>query len=805
MNRLLLVVSLVPLLAEAASPRACVGSLPVGSFRLTVAPAKGGPPLAVRTVNAIRAGQKLKYAPVRLPPETKDRAQIAIVLAPPAGKGAGEFTIFDPVKAGAPAEWSAPRDTSVVAVVFGPQGLSVKKLKTLMDKNQEVLAELADYAEQNAKVEGLIEALAASEQSGGGLDAAIVGFSAKYNVAMPKLDTKAATDRQATVLLQALLPAVNTYNPLAPRQAVMQQSAGLAASVAGMFFGTPVGLAAGGAALLQNMRTLMFPGVEFRTAFTQGTDDGLALCAKRQDAGKSRTRLAYLWAYRLPNLDRPAVALAGDAHVPLGAKSLLRLKGAANLKSLEHVREWQLQPAGTGSPVTVPITVQAAGPALELDLTKVKAAPGEYRLAARWDWDTISIPANVWLHPFGDLKAAKLTARSRGRLAEGSGIVPVTLEGADFQFVEKVTLERADNRQGSPAELPFTLPKGRRGGAQQTIETGLDTKTCGRGHYRLLLAQGDGLTYEVPFQILYPNPKISNLPLRVNTGEKTQRLGLEGSGLDRIADITSEGGRFELEPASGESRRTVLFHLAPGAARGNRFAARMRVEGIDEAVDLPAAVAVAGPRPRIASVRKSLPEDTIVALLAEEVPSGSTASFALSVQNLEGIPTVEISCAGDEHLRQKMVLAPGDRTSGAKLDVAGEGMLFLSLDPGVIGQPGCHFTATLTTGPAGRSDPYPLGQVVRLPRIAQFALTDDKIGEGLYAGTLKGQDLETIEKVGWEAASGTPVEAIPTPAPGEPGKQILKIALPWPAPAPHAQVFVWLRGEPHGRATEARY
>ena len=311
-----------------------------------------------------------------------------------------------------------------------------------MDKNQEILADLADYAEQNSKVEGLIEALTVSERTGSNLDAALSGFSSRYGVSMPKLDGKAATDQQARVLLQALLPSVGSYDPLAPRQTVMAQSAGLAASVAGMFFGSPVGLAAGGASLVQNMRTLMFPGMEFRSTFAQLSADGLDLCAKREPA-KSRTRMAYLWAHRVPGLAPPPVSLAGPVHVPVGAKSLVLVKTEGNLRHLERAREWLLMPEAEGDPVVVPVAVQAAGSALELDLETVRPAPGGYRLAARWDWETVPVSGAVALHPFGELKSAAITSATRGRLAEGKGTVTVTLEGADFQFVEKAAFERA--------------------------------------------------------------------------------------------------------------------------------------------------------------------------------------------------------------------------------------------------------------------------------------------------------------------------------------------------------------------------
>ncbi|HWQ52398.1 MAG TPA: hypothetical protein VN442_01850 [Bryobacteraceae bacterium] len=754
-------------------------------------------------MNALRKGQKLRYEPVKLPQDTEQKAQVAVVLVPTGDRRSGELTVFDPVKATEAKEWLVPKDVSVVGLIFGPQGLSVKKLKSLMEKNEEILAELADYAEQNAKVEGLIEALASSEQSGGNLNAALSGFSSKYGVAMPKLDGKAGTDQQASVLLQALVPAVNTYDPLAPKRAVMQQSAGLAASVAGMFFGSPVGLAAGGASLFQNMRTLMFPGTEFRSAFVQLSGNGLDLCAKREPA-KSRTRMAYLWAHRVPELPPPSISLAGEVHAPLGAKSLLRLNAeGAGLRHLDRAREWLLTPASGGEPLVLPVSVQAPGSALEVDLTKVQPAPGAYNLSARWDWETVAVPGTIHLHPFGNLKAAAITPATRGRLAEGNGTVTVALAGADFQFVERASVERADARHAEPSEVPFALPKGKRAGEQQTMELEIEAKS--HGPYRLLLAQGDGLTYEVPFTVLPPNPKISNLPLRPNTGETEQRLTLQGRGLERLEKVLTEAGEFELDAAGTSASRTALFRLAPAAAEGQRFPLKMKVQGIEEPLAVEGAIEVAGPRPRVVSARKSMGQQNTVALRDEEVPSGAAASFALSLEHLEGgAPKVEVSCEGDRELRRKVGLAPGDRTGTASLDMAGEGMLFLSIDPGMVGQPGCRLTASVTT-PAGTSDPYTLGQVVRVPRIEQFLLTDEKLGDAVYAGTLQGYDLETIEKTGWDAQTGLPVQAIPTPAPGEARKQVLRIAMPWPAPTPRAPVYVWLRGETAGRATGAKY
>jgi hypothetical protein len=62
-----------------------------------------------------------------------------------------------------------------------------------------------------------------------------------------------------------------------------------------------------------------------------------------------------------------------------------------------------------------------------------------------------------------------------------------------------------------------------------------------------------------------------------------------------------------------------------------------------------------------------------------------------------------------------------------------------------------------------------------------------------------------IEKTGWDAKTGFPVQGIPTPVPGSPQEQTLEVALPWPPPSPHAPVYVWLRGESEGRLTNAKY
>jgi hypothetical protein len=172
-----------------------------------------------------------------------------------------------------------------------------------------------------------------------------------------------------------------------------------------------------------------------------------------------------------------------------------------------------------------------------------------------------------------------------------------------------------------------------------------------------------------------------------------------------------------------------------------------------------------------------------------ELPAGTVASLSIELSEPVSQPGVVLRCRGGAE--QKVEARPvGDRS------------LFLSFDPASIGRPGCEIEALVQSKSEGRSEAKPLGRVIRLPNIESFQLTAEKAGEGMYAGVLTGTDLEMIEKTGWDEKQGVLVLGLPVVS-GQ--KQTLKIAAPWPAPAPHAPIFVWLRGEAEGRATQARY
>ena len=239
---------------------------------------------------------------------------------------------------------------------------------------------------------------------------------------------------------------------------------------------------------------------------------------------------------------------------------------------------------------------------------------------------------------------------------------------------------------------------------------------------------------------------------------------------------------------------------------GERFPLLLKVKGLETPLTVANGVEVVGPRPRITSVRRSMPGIAAVELHEDELPAGTAVGMVLEVKGLrEGSrPRLELGCQGGDS-RHALSLALDEPAEGASLSFAGQGALYLSLDPGAVGYAGCGLTAAIRVQPEGRSDAIALGRVVRVPRLEQFTLTAEQIAPATYAGVLKGRDLDLVEKTGWDAQNGLAVDAIPAPVPGEAGKQTLRIAMPWPSPGPHAPLYVWLRGESVGRRTPVTY
>lgn len=178
--RILMAVLLVAAPAAAAVPLGCTGSATLGTFQLSIGPFSRGSPLPLKSVAAITAGSRLIWNPVHLTPPASSNAEVAVVLVPDSG---GDLIILEPRSAVTRTEWQLLERPQAIALIFGPQGLSEGKIKSLVAHNRNLVKQLADYAEQSSEVESLVQEIADAEQSGGGTDAILKGFSSQYGCA----------------------------------------------------------------------------------------------------------------------------------------------------------------------------------------------------------------------------------------------------------------------------------------------------------------------------------------------------------------------------------------------------------------------------------------------------------------------------------------------------------------------------------------------------------------------------------------------------------------------------------------------
>lgn len=801
--------------AFASVGESCPVGKPVATFNLVIEPSKGGEALPISTVNLIEAGDKVKYEPKAPSKNAKAKgpARVAILLASGTGNDAGKIEVLDIKPAYAPAEWTVPVRASIVGLVYGPEGLNEHSINKLVQKNPDLVLKLTDYVEQTSKMEALVQTLSKYQQSAPGtsnLQASLAEYSSQYGVAMPTISAGESSDQQATQLLHAVNPAFSN-DPLA-QSTMTTQSTTVAASVATYFMGPQFGVVAGGTVLLAELHTLIFPRAEFRAAFMQPLPSaGMDLCTGKPPASKVRTRVAYLWAVPVSNSEPPVMRLSATVHIPTGWTSTVNVTcdTVSQLKLLPRVREWDL--VSSTKDVTVPtkVTLGQQADTLTLDLTHTKIPAGEYHLVAKWDWTPVTVAGDVDLMNFGDYSTAALSAASRDQLVAGAGAVTLQLNGSDFEFVNGVSLLRSAKGDSIATRMHFSLPEGEEAGLQKSMTADIDTSHLPPGPYLLRISQLNGKAHDIPLTVHPANPVFDDLPVRVNLGQAEQTIDLHGTALDHIVKITSNDVTWALAPpianSTGSVERQASIHLNPKAKNGSLISAKVFVEGIEEPLEISNLLCVAGPRPKILSARKSFAAEEGIKLREKEIPASSEVSFAIQGENFDSRVRLHLECESAEDTLQDVNLTPGQRSGTNELDFAGDGTLFLSMNAGGVGQSGCVLMATLTDSNSGTSDPYSLGRVIRLPKIDSFSLTDEKLSDSLYVGILTGHDLQTVAKTGWDEKTPLPVQGIPTPVPGRPQEQTLRIAMPWPSPNPHALLYVWLSGETEARATSIKY
>jgi hypothetical protein len=792
----------------------CPSGTPVATLKLTVLPAKGGPALPLNSVNILGPGEKLRYEPVELPEDVKETARVAVIIVPAGETAAKHFKVLPPQPVKAPAEWLIPDPADAIGLIFGSYGIDTKKVTSLIQKHPEVVTKLADYAEESTRVEALVQTLSQYEKSspeGQNLQSVLEGFSSQYGVKLPSFDNKTASSQQVLSLLKAIAPAVTAKDPLPSRSDVVVKAGGLAESVAAIYFGAPVALTAGGAALFQSLHSSLFPPTNFRSAFAQPAESaGMNLCSAKQEDKDTRAHIDYVWMSRIPNQESPNVSLIADAHLAAGVAATISVSATtvAELENLSRARDWKLISGADATPIPAKVTSGSSSDTITLDLSQVKLTPGQYQLAADWDWTPFKVNGKIQIHTLGDITNVRITGDSRDALIAGTGEARIQLTGIDFEFVDSVSLGQPGNPQKT-VTLPFTLPKGKQQGNQSEMQVSINTATLAPGRYSLAIQQVNGVTTDVPITVHPPNPELTQIPLRVNMSEPQQNIMLHGKHLDRIEKIISAHADWTLAAIPDATveltERRATIRLAPTMQKGDHLGAEIVVRDLEKPLRVDDIARVVGPRPKITGATKAFANGASVELRDGEIPAGTAVSFSLQAESIGSHPRVDLACSSESDTRRKISLVPGDKADSAELDVTGEGSLFLSVDPGVVGDSGCQLTAQLTERETGMSEPFAVGRVIRLPRITGFVLTDEKLGDSSYAATLTGRDLQLIDKTGWGSAGGETVQGIPTPVPGSPQDQTLKIVILWPPPSPKAPLYIWLRGENQARQTTARY
>ena len=725
---------------------------------------------------------------------------MALVLVPEKRKpGDPDILVTDPKDADKPQEWKINQTISLAALVYGPAGLNRKNVAKFLLQDEILVAQLADYADKTAQAEQLVATLSNRESSSASVNAALNGFASEYGFAV-EIDRNASVRSQAATVFSAMNPQLAAYNPLASSTAqTVGQSASLATMAGTLFFGSPIGLAAGGTAMLLDLRAIAFPDTQFRASFAQpmpGSPFGVNLCGQ-QGPLPPHTRVAYIWANRVPNISSPSIHIGDASFLPANQKAPLPVDVSGPAwKYLDRARQWML----SGNQKKVPIRVVKLGnqQALELDLTGTKIPAGEYKLSGAWDWTPFRVTGTVHVLPLGDFKKTHLDPASQDRVLAKSGKIPVTLRGGDFEFVTKIELAKTNDKFATPESIRFLLPEGLRKGPQDHMDVQLDTADLAPGGYNLLISQVDGESHSVGFKVLPNPPKIDNLPILVNEGSTTQHFVLKGERLDQVSKLEAPGAVVSLSPPnSDQTERRLTVKLKSAHQPGAALPLTAYLEDRSEPLKLPDALEITGPLPLIASSKLSLPEGMAIKIHSDEFPAGYTLNALLDVKNVERQSILRLECA--DGVGKRMALHIGEQTATRNLQQLSPDQFFLAMKTDDL-PAGCSVQAVIDNGREGSSQPFTLAHIVRLPQVDSISLVDAMPPKGSHRYQLSGQNLEMIGELGWDKNTGAPVSQLPTPLPGPGLRQSIQVDLPDPL-APATSLFVWLRGDKEGRET----
>ncbi|MBV8551193.1 MAG: hypothetical protein JOY54_07810 [Acidobacteriaceae bacterium] len=782
---------------QAPPPLTCPAGAPLGPVDLRVRSPQGGEPLPFQSIIHLSEGDTLLYTPV-LRSHEKRPGEVAIVMVPEKHEpNQAGIIVTEPKAADKPQQWEIPQTISLAALVYSAQGLNKKKVEGFLSQDDLLIAQLADYAAKTAQTEALIEALENSGSSAASVNAALSGFASQYGVSV-QIDKTAPTAVQAQTLFSAMNPQLATYNPLASSASErVGQTASVATAVATLFFGSPIGLAAGGTAMLLDLRSIAFPGTQFRSSFTQPIPNktALNLCGQRGPA-PPHTRVAYIWAVRIPNTRVPSVQIGKANFIPPDQKTPVPVDVPdAEWKYLERARQWTLL-SDKGQKTPIKVLKLGNQKAIEMDLGK-SVAPGDYKLTGYWDWTSFEAKGLIHVRPLSTFQGAKLRSSSQDTLLAKCGKVAVTLTGSDFEFTSKVELKKLGDEFATAEPARFILPAGLREGPQDYMDVQIDTTNLDPGKYALLVSQQDNKSHPIEFKVLPNPPRIDNFPILANTGVAQQHYVLKGERLSLLSKLSAPGVSLDLGASnSAGTERNVTVQLKSDLKAGATLPVEEYLSDRTEPLKLDDAVQITGPLPVIASSKLSVPAAMEITLHPDEFPAGYTLTAMLDVKNIEPKSVLQLQCSDES---ASVTLHNGEQTKSSSLQQLSQDQMFLSYDTSEL-PAGCSLQAVISNGRDGRSEPYTLAHVVRIPFIDSFAAAGKAPDGSANVYMVTGRNLEMIQKAGWDQTEGVDSTELPVPVPGQGQEQSLSIKLPDP-PAPRAMLFVWLRGDSAGRPT----
>ena len=155
-------------------------------------------------------GDQIHYSP-SLKGNEKRNGEIAVVLA--SANQNNEVTILDSKSASKPAQWSVPFRASLAMYVYGPSGLEHSQATWVLEKDQELIAQLAEYAEKTSQTEQVLQVIANMRHAGDSLEAALQGFARQSGI-NSKIDRNASANEQMLAALRTLNPALSAYDPI---------------------------------------------------------------------------------------------------------------------------------------------------------------------------------------------------------------------------------------------------------------------------------------------------------------------------------------------------------------------------------------------------------------------------------------------------------------------------------------------------------------------------------------------------------------------------------------------------------------